>query len=60
MPNQLTTAQLQAAKTMIANGRVLDFYNYMASRGYGHAGLAKGVVELICSSACRRRPAREA
>ncbi len=45
MPNRLTTEKLQAAKAMITDGRVLDFYNYMASQGYGYANLAKGVVE---------------
>lgn len=45
MPSTLTTAQLNDAKTMIATGNVVGFYNYLASQGYGYANLGKGVVE---------------
>ena len=45
MPNTLTTAQLNDAKTMIATGNVVGFYNYLTSEGYGYANLGKEVVE---------------
>jgi Ca2+-binding RTX toxin-like protein len=50
MPNPLTTTELQAARTMIDQGNLVGFYNYMYNQGYGYANLAKGVVECTTES----------
>ena len=50
MLNPLTTAKLQAAKTMIDQGDLVGFYNYMYAQGHGYANLAKGVVECTLPS----------
>jgi hypothetical protein len=50
MPNSLTIQDLNDAKAMISRGDVVLFYNYMYSKGYGYANLAKGVVECNLTS----------